>query len=182
MTPRRPGPNPAEGFRPAGVLRRFTRNAGARLAVIQVVIVVVAFTLAGYLAQVAIRRLEQDEIREHVQGEMASLKDEIVQKGLPHLPYTVTKRTRLWRGFEYRLIGPDGGLEAGRLPDAGPPGWTELGGVPSHHGEPAHRFLVLTQPLYDGSRLSVGQDLAIAAGQTTAVNRILLLCGVLGAV
>ncbi|MDB5456772.1 MAG: hypothetical protein JWP92_2357, partial [Caulobacter sp.] len=41
---------------------------------------------------------------------------------------------------------------------------------------------VLTQPLYDGSRLSVGQDLAIAAGQTTAVNRILLLCGVLGAV
>ncbi|WP_158272245.1 MULTISPECIES: sensor histidine kinase [unclassified Caulobacter] len=146
------------------------------------VIVVTAFLLAGYLTQVAIRRLEQGEIREHVQGEAASLRDEIRQKGIGHLPYTVAKRTRLWRGFEYRLVSRQGVLLAGRLPDPGVVGWTELDGVPSHHGEPDHRFLVLTETLFNGSRLSVGQDMAIAAGQTAAVNRILLLCGLLGTV
>lgn len=163
-------------------MNRLMRNAGARLAMIQMVIVVVAFVLAGYLTQLAIRRLEQEEIREHVHGEAASLRDEIRQKGIDHLPYTVSKRTRLWRGFEYRLVSREGRLLAGRLPDTGLLGWTELGGVPSHRGEPDHRFLVLTETLFNGSRLSVGQDLAIAAGQTAAVNRILLLCGLLGTV
>lgn len=161
---------------------RLLRNAGTRLAMIQMIIVVVAFVLAGYLTQVAIRQLEQGEIREHVHGEAASLRDEIRQKGIGHLPYTVAKRTRLWRGFEYRLVDRDGVLLAGRLPDTGALGWTELAGVPSHRGEPGHRFLVLTETLFNGSRLSVGQDLAIAAGQTAAVNRILLLCGLLGTV
>lgn len=165
-----------------GAVDRLTRNAGARLAVIQMIIVILAFLLAGYLTQVAIRRLEQGEIREHVQGEAASLRDEIRQKGIGHLPYTVSKRTRLWRGFEYRLVTREGILLAGRLPDTGVIGWTELGGVPSHHGQPDHRFLVLTETLFNGSRLSVGQDLAIAAGQAAAVNRILLLCGALGTV
>ena len=165
-----------------GAIDRLMRNAGTRLAVIQMIIVVVAFVLAGYLTQVAIRQLEQDEIREHVHGEAASLRDEIRQKGIDHLPYTVSKRTRLWRGFEYRLVSRQGVLLAGRLPDTGLIGWTELAGVPSHHGEPDHRFLVLTETLFNGSRLSVGQDLAIAAGQTAAVNRILLLCGLLGTV
>lgn len=163
-------------------MNRLTRNAGTRLAVIQMIIVVMAFLLAGYLTQVAIRRLEQDEIREHVHGEAASLRDEIRQKGIGHLPYTVSKRTRLWRGFEYRLVSRQGVLLAGRLPDTGVIGWTELGSVPSHRGEPNHRFLVLTETLFNGSRLSVGQDLAIAAGQAAAVNRILLLCGLLGTV
>jgi signal transduction histidine kinase len=166
----------------SGVVHRLIRNAGTRLAVIQMVIVVMAFVLAGYLTQVAIRQLEQDEIREHVHGEAASLRDEIRQKGIDHLPYTVSKRTRLWRGFEYRLVSREGMVLAGRLPDTGLVGWTELAGVPSHHGEPNHRFLVLTETLSNGWRLSVGQDLAIAAGQTAAVNRILLLCGLLGTV
>jgi signal transduction histidine kinase len=163
-----------------GAVDRLTRNAGTRLALIQMIIVVVAFLLAGYLTQVAIGRLEQDEIREHLQGEAASLRDEVRQKGIGHLPYTVSKRTRLWRGFEYRLVSGQGVLLAGRLPDTGVIGWSELEGVPSHHGEPNHRFLVLTESLFNGSRLSVGQDLAIAAGEAAAVNRILLLCGFLG--
>lgn len=175
----RPALPPVDGAR--ALSRLFTRNAGARLALIQVVIVVFAFSLAGYMAKVAIRDLEQDEIREHVQGEVASLRDEVVQKGLAHLPFTVAKRTRLWRGFEYRLEGADGRVQAGRLPAVGQMGWTELNDVPSRHGEPGHRFLVYSETLAEGARLSVGQDLAIAAGQTAAVGRILLICGVLGA-
>lgn len=163
-------------------LSRLSRNTGMRLALIQVVIVILAFALAGYLAQAAISRLDRDIMREHVKGEIASLRDEVVQKGRAHLPYTVAKRTRLWRGFDYRLVKADGTLEAGRLPPPSAMGWTELGGVPSRTDAGQHRFLVFTERLHDGSRLSVGQDLSIAAGQMRAVGQVLFLCGALGAV
>lgn len=162
-------------------LARLSRNTGMRLALIQVVIVILAFALAGYLAQAAISRLDRDIMREHVMGEIASLRDEVVQKGRPHLPYTVAKRTRLWRGFDYRLVRADGKLEAGRLPEPTAMGWTELSDVPSRTDASLHRFLVFTERLADGSRLSVGQDLSIAAGQMQAVNQVLFLCGALGA-
>jgi len=177
------GPLDSEGLAetPRG-LARLSRNTGMRLALIQVVIVILAFTLAGYLAQAAISRLDRDIMREHVRGEIASLRDEVIQKGRPHLPYTVAKRTRLWRGFDYRLVRADGTLEAGRLPEPSEMGWTELAGVPSRTDDASlHRFLVFTERLADGSRLSVGQDLSIAAGQMWAVNQVLFLCGALGA-
>ena len=175
-----PPHEPAEAATRHG-LARLGRNTGMRLALIQVVIVIVAFALAGYLAQAAISRLERAAMRDHVQGEMASLRDEVRQRGRPHLPYTVAKRTRLWRGFDYRLVAVNGSLEGGRLPPPEGLGWTELDGVPSRTDKSLHRFLVLTERLADGSRLSVGQDLALAAGQTRAVGRVLFLCGALGA-
>ncbi|WP_297510392.1 ATP-binding protein [uncultured Caulobacter sp.] len=161
-------------------LDRLSRNTGMRLAAIQIVIVILAFTLAGYLAQAAISRLDRDTMREHMLGEIASLRDEVVQKGRAHLPYTVAKRTRLWRGFDYRLATPDGRLEAGRLPPAAI-GWTEVSGVPARTGAERHRFLVYTERLADGSSLSVGRDLAESAKEMRAVNRALFLCGALGA-
>lgn len=163
-------------------LARLGRNTGMRLALIQVVIVILAFTLAGYLAQAAISRLDRAIMREHVMGEIASLRDEVKQKGRDHLPYTVAKRTRLWRGFDYRLVRADGALEAGRLPVPAAMGWSELDDVPSRTDASRRRFLVFTERLSDGSRLSVGQDLSIAAGQMKAVGQVLFLCGALGAV
>ena len=164
-----------------GGLTALSRSTGMRLALIQVVIVVMAFALAGYLAQAAIGRLERTVMREHVRGEIVSLRDEVVQKGRDHLPYTVAKRTRLWRGFDYRLTKADGTLEAGRLPPPSGMGWTEMDGVPSRTDASKHRFLVFTEQLADGSHLSVGQDLSIAAGQMQAVSHVLFLCGALGA-
>ena len=161
------------------LLRRSLRaRTAVRLALTQAVVVVVAFAVAGYLAHVSIGRLNEQATRDRVQGEASSLEDEFVQRGAAHLPHTVAKRSRQWRGFEYRLVGPDGQLKAGVLP-ASPAslGWST---VRAPVGKASERFLVLTQRLADGSILSTGEALASGDAQMAAVNKTLLACGALG--
>jgi hypothetical protein len=98
---------------------RLLSRAGVRLALVQTAIVVVAFALAGFLTQVSLDRISQASIRTHVVGEARSLDDEFAKKGARHLPLTVAKRSRLWRGFDYRLESPTGAPLAGRLPAIG---------------------------------------------------------------
>ncbi len=152
-------------------------KAGVRLAAVQVLAVVLAFALAGCIAQVSLQRISQRAMRDHVRGEAASLDDEFRQKGAAHLPYTVAKRSRLWRGFEYRLAASDGAVEAGRLPPAPvASGWGEVRGG---HGA---RYLTYSHAMPDGAELTVGQDLATEAGETNAITQTLLLCGLFGVV
>jgi len=166
----------------AGMLGRLGGRTGARLAVVQAILVTAAFALAGGVTAVSITLIGRHEVRERVLGEVASLNDEIAQHGAAHLPHTVAKRSRLWRGFEYRLSDPGGAFLAGGLsPAPEGMGWSTVseqaaqgaaGGV--------HHTLVFTERLADGSILSVGQNLSVEARQRAAVVRTLILCGALG--
>ncbi len=167
---------------PRVLCRRLASSTGVRLVLTQALIVVLAFAVAGYLAHLFIGRLNEQAARDRVHGEAASLEEEFLQRGAAHLPHTVAKRSRLWRGFEYRLVGPDGGVRAGTLPaTVGGPGWTKIR-VASGPGKEAGRMLVFTERLPDGSVLSTGEALAPGDAQMAAVNWTLLACGALGVV
>jgi signal transduction histidine kinase len=161
--------------RPAALSR-----TGVRLALFNAATVVAAFVFAGGFSLLSIQHLSRANIREHVRGEVVSLEEEFAQKGSQHLPHTVAKRTRLWRGFEYRLTDPHGAYLGGRLPGALAPGWGEarhivVGEIPRRRD-----FLIFTERLPDGTVLSVGQDLAIEHQQMAATALSLLLAGGLG--
>ena len=161
------------------MMRRLTSRAGVRLALVQAVVVIIAFLLAGCLAMFALEQISQASIRQHIAGEAASLDEEFIQKGAAHLPFTVAKRSRLWRGFDYRLVAPNGALLAGRLPAIDRTvGWNDMT-VPSPDGPPRH-YLAYTKIMPDGARLTVGEDLIVLAGEMDAITRSLLMCGGLG--
>lgn len=160
--------------------RRLAARTGARLAFIQAVIVVAAFAVAGYLTHVSIGQLNEQAARDRVRGEASSLEEEYTQRGAAHLPHTVAKRSRIFRGFSYRLVGADGRLNAGLLPPIpGALGWSRVKAAPGG-GAPAQRVLVFTERLPDGSTLSVGEGLASGDAQMAAMNRTLLACGAVG--
>lgn len=161
-------------------LRGLGARSGTRLALTQAVLVIVAFALAGGLTSVSITLIGRQAFRERVMGEVASLNDEVSQHGAGHLPHTVAKRSRLWRGFEYRLAGPDGAVLAGGLARASTGlGWSTVKERDGQQGS-TRRSLVYSERLENGSILSVGQDLAVEARQMAAITRTLLLCGALG--
>ncbi|HEY2660069.1 MAG TPA: HAMP domain-containing sensor histidine kinase [Caulobacteraceae bacterium] len=160
--------------------RRLASKTGVRLALTQAGIVVVAFAVAGFLTHVSIGQLNEQATRDRVRGEAASLEEEFVQRGAAHLPHTVAKRSHLWRGFEYRLVGPNGRPDAGLLLAApGGMGWAKIR-VADSGGKTSRRLLVFTERLPDGSVLSTGQALAAGDAQMVAVNQTLLACGALG--
>jgi signal transduction histidine kinase len=163
-----------------GLPRSGLPRTGVRLALLNAATVVAAFALAGGFSLVSIQHLSRANIRDHVRGEAVSMEDEFAQKGARHLPHTVAKRTRLWRGFEYRLTDPRGADLGGRLPGGMALGWAEarhtvVGDIPRRRD-----FLIFTERMPDGSVLSVGQDLSIEEQQMAATARSLLLAGGLG--
>ncbi len=168
---RRRGPARARAM--AAVGRLLTRT-GARLALIQSLVVVLAFAMAGYFSHVAIDRINQNQMRRAVLGEMVSMEVEFHEFGSAHLPKVVAKRSRLWRGFDYRWTSPDGSHGVGALPDAEPSGWSTI------HPSGADRYLVFSERMPDGSRISVGQNLASARGENSAVTAALVCSGLLG--
>ena len=163
--------------------RRPIAGAGARLALIQAVLLIAAFVLAGYLTQLSARGIFRHEMRARVVGEVSTLDDEIAQKGVARLSHTIAKRSKQARGFDYRLSGADGRPRAGDLlADGLKPGWTQLPGDRSGQAvRPAQGFLVYTKRLSDGSSLSVGQDLSGEAALSGALGWTLFCCGALGA-
>lgn len=157
-------------------LQRFAaglwRRSGVRQMVLQALVMLVAFGVAGAFAGASIERVTEAATRRQVLGEANSMLAEWRQHGGAHLPHTVNKRTRLWRGFEYSLVSADGRLIAGdpRIAYA-VAGWRE-----TPRGDPSG-ILSFTRRLPDGTWLSVGQDEAIERGQLGALNRTLWLCG-----
>lgn len=147
------------------------RRTGVRQMLLQTLVVAAAFVIAGFLAQASIARLSEAGIRRQVLGEAGSMVEEWRQHGAAHLPHTIRKRSRLWRGFEYGLARPDGRLVEGD-PDivAAAAGWREAtaGG---------RTILAYTQRLPDGSWLSVGQDESVQRRQAAAVASALWACG-----
>ena len=159
--------------------RRLWRRPGMRLALLQVVIVVLAFGAAGWVARSDIRDSNERTLRREIRGEMASLQDEVLRLGEPRLAGTIERRTRLWRGFEYSLISPSGEHAAGRLAPRDAAGWAEIGGRGSW-GQ-GQSFLALTQQTSGGEWLTVGKDLADVRREMLVVTGRLAAAAVLGA-
>ncbi|MBS0333942.1 MAG: HAMP domain-containing histidine kinase [Proteobacteria bacterium] len=160
---------------PPGRLRRAWRRTGARVLTLQAAALVLAFVVAGALASISIRQIDEQAYRADVLGEVGSLDDEARHKGVDHLPFTVAKRSRLWHGFEYGLSGPGGVYLAGdpalaRLSHAG---WSRRA---------ASKGLVLayTEPLAGDGRLTVGRDLSAMQRQMRELAALLALCGAAG--
>jgi len=160
--------------------RNLWRHTGVRLAILQVVIVVVAFGFAGLVARADIQAATERTLRREIQGEMGAMRDEVLRHGEPRLAATVQRRTLLWRGFEYGLLGPGGELRGGRLADArGREGWSVLAGRGAW-GQP-RRFLALTERTPGGGWLSVGKDLADVSREMRLLTWRLATAGLVGA-
>lgn len=155
----------------------FLRRIAVRLALLQAAILVGILVCVAYFGHLAQETVARNVIESRVQGEVASLKEEIVAKGSDHLQHTVEKRTRLWRGFEYRLSAPDGSYLAGVLPLAEVTnGWSVL---LEQKGREARQIVTYSERLADGRLLSVGQDLSAEERQTAILTNILLWSGAL---
>ena len=147
----------------------------------QAVVVLFSFLLAGVVTQVVTDRLQNAASRERVVGEVRSLEDEVRQKGVEHLPHTIEKRSNLWRGLAYRMESPTGALLAGDLGAQPSEGWRPQPGTPAavHQARP---YLVFTERLPSGAKLSVGQDLSAQVKAAGALTATLFFCGGLGVV
>ncbi|HLZ82570.1 MAG TPA: HAMP domain-containing sensor histidine kinase [Caulobacteraceae bacterium] len=168
----------------AGAARRrvqgLWRRTGVRLAAVQMLVVLTAFGTADLMARAEIRSANEATLRHEITGEMASLQDEITRLGASRLPGTVDRRTRLWRGFDYGLDGPDGERLAGRLsPPRGRSGWSQVN-QPMASGQ-VRTFLVLSQRTPQGGWLFVGKDLAGERRAMLLVTWRLLAAGACGA-
>ncbi len=175
-------PRSAPAPQPLAGLGRSLSRVGARPALLQALAIVLAFALSGVLTHAFSDRSETRAVREQVTGEMKSVEDEFAfHGGGAYLPSTLTKRTRLWRGFSYRLVGPDGRMRAGALPDVGrPQAWSRLSGTPSAKDLRRRPYLVYTRRLPDGSQVSVGQDVSAGMLRGEAWLRADLLGGAAG--
>ena len=168
-------------FASGASLRRRLARAGARPALLQALIITLAFMLAGALTHAFSDRLQAQAMREHVLGEVRSIDDEYARHGSARLAKTLNKRTRLWRGFSYRLIGPDGRLTAGNLPDTGvPDGWSHISGKPGALDPRRRPFLIFAKRLPDRSTVWVGQDLTSEVLEADALLRAHLFSGAVG--
>ena len=146
---------PASQVRLHGLRRKLWRRPGARLAAIQVVVVILAFVGAGLVARADIQASSERTIRQEIRGEMSSLQDEIQRHGEMRLSSTIMRRTRLWRGFEYELISPEHGALSGRLDGPGRTnGWSIIAGRGDWGRD--RKFLTLTQPTPSARQAATG--------------------------
>jgi signal transduction histidine kinase len=161
--------------------RRIWRRTGVRLAVVQVLVVLASFGVAGVMTRADIHQSNQRTLQREIGGEMASLQDEIVRMGEPRLPATVERRTRLWRGFEYGLVTPDGQRLGGRLMSPRERlGWSRVRGRGAWGANLT--FLALTARTPSGAWLSVGKNLAEVEHETLMVTWRLIAASACGVV
>ena len=174
----------SEGPRPPtrafGSSQQIWRRPGIRLAVLQVVVILAAFVVAGQVARSEIQALSERTFRREILGEMSSLQDEILRQGESRLPKTIERRTRLWRGFEYDLVSSRGEVLGGRLgTPVGQLGWQIVTGRGAW-GQ-GKTFLAYAQTTPSGAWLSVGKNLEDVQREMRLVTWRLIGAGLIGA-
>jgi len=162
---------------------RFLASTGVRLAVVQVLLLITVFAVAGSLTKVSVKLIYRHELDRRLEGEANGLIGLYDARGLAYLAKAVADAERRPGGFEYRLTGPDGRPLSGDLPATGAaPGITYLDwddvAVP---GRPFEDLMVYTQRLPDGSTLTVGQNLSEESKLRHTLGRTLFWCGAIGA-
>jgi signal transduction histidine kinase len=158
-------------------------STGVRLAVIQTVVLIVVFTIAGSMINISVKLIYRDELHTRVKGEVAALSAVDREKGPAAMAKLVAQNLRRPGGLEYRIEAPDGSSLGGDLPRTGAGmGWTYLDWDDEVvRGRPFQDLLVFTQRLPDGAVLTVGQDLSEESRLRHALKRVLFWCGAAGA-
>jgi signal transduction histidine kinase len=154
-------------------------STAARLSLLYAGLLVASFLVAGSLTFLATRSAAQDELRERILLEVEALTREANVEGRDAAIAAIAARAERPGAVEYWLIDADGHRLAGDLPaPTVDDGWSSVriaDGQPGSEGR-AH-LLVLTRRLSDGSRLSVGDDLARVEAVRDAVLRTLAWVG-----
>jgi signal transduction histidine kinase len=163
---------------------RFIASTGVRLAVVQTVLLVVAFAIAGWLTTFTVTYLYRLDVKARILGQAATMAATFqARHAIGEVAAAVTRSEYRPGGLEYRLEGPDRRYLAGDLPPTGAQlGWTYLDWddavVP---GRPYQDLLVYTAQLPDRSVLTVGQDLSDESKLRHALKGTLFWCGAAGA-
>ena len=162
---------------------RFYVSSGVRLALLQTLLLVVAFLIAGSLTRVSVKVIYRNDVRTHIAGEVAGLTSLMRTSGPAAVAEAVNRSSRRPGGLEYRFERADGAALAGDLPPTGArPGWTYLDWDDAVvRGRPFQDLLVYTQRLPDGSVLTVGQDLSQGSKISKVLKKTMFWCALAGA-
>ena len=162
---------------------RLFASTGVRLAVIQAVLLITVFAVAGSLTKISVKLIYRHELETRILGEVSALGAIDRQKGLDGVVKLVAQNARRPGGLDYRLVDKKGRALAGDLPATGAgSGWTYLDwDDKAEPGRPFEDILIYTQPLPDGAVLTVGQDLAEESKLRHALKHTLFWCGAIGA-
>ena len=163
--------------------RRFYISTGVRLALLQTLLLVVAFLIAGSLTRFSVKLIYRDDVKTHIAGEVTALTSLMRTSGSGAVVKAVTQNGRRPGGLQYRLARADGTALAGDLPQTGAgPGWTYLDwGDAVVPGRPYQDLLVYTARLSDGSVLTVAQDLSQGSRLSKALKKTMFWCALVGA-
>jgi signal transduction histidine kinase len=163
--------------------RRFYISTGVRLALLQTLLLVVAFLIAGSLTRVSVKLIYRNDVKTHIAGEVTALTGLMRTSGQAAVVKAVNQNGRHPGGLTYRFERGDGTALAGDLPPTGAGvGWTYLDWddavVP---GRPYQDLLVYTARLPDGSVLTVGQDLSQGSRISKVLKKTMFWCALVGA-
>ncbi len=162
---------------------RFLSSNGVRLAFIQAVLLITVFAVATSMTKVSVKSIYRHELQTRILGVVATLSALDRDKGAAAAARAVAQEERQPGGLEYRLEDRQGRALSGDLPATGArPGWTYLDWDDQVvRGRPYQDLLVYTQPLADGSILTVGRDLSDESKLRHALARTLFWWGAVGA-
>ena len=139
---------------------RLLRATSFRLAVLQTLLFLAAFALAGLIALLVVRRDEAQAVDAELTQQMADLQTVYAQAGVTALTATIEARQRDPSIWEFRAEDRAGRRLAGDLPALGFSGRSTRrlveGDTP---GEPPELVRSLTRTFGDGLRMTVGEDL-----------------------
>ena len=163
---------------------RFFASPGVRLAILQTVLLICAFWVAGSLTRFSTKYIYRQQLEARLQSEAATLASLHQSRGIGDVASAIESAERRPGGLEYRLTDAGGRLLAGDLPPTGAPlGMTFLDWDEAHvPGRPYQDLVVDNTRLPDGAILTVGQDLSDEHKLRLALRTTLFWCGAAGAV
>jgi signal transduction histidine kinase len=163
-------------------ISRLAASTGVRLAVLQAVLLIVLFSVAGSLTKFSVKVIYRREVQTRILGEAGALTALDRDKGLTAVAKAVAQSARRPDGLEYRLEASDGTALSNDLPRTGAGlGWAFLDWDDAHvPGRPYQDLMAYTQRLPDNATLTIAQDLSEESKIRHALKRVLFWCEVFG--
>lgn len=147
---------------------RILKTANFKLAVLYAVVFGLSVALLGVIVFLSVRASLQEQIRTHIQTEMAQLLIDYEDDGLDELRHDIHERieSRPADRFRYSVVSPKGKIIFDKMPFIPTEeGWHV---VPVKDGR-SPKALLYVMPLKDGYWLAVGADLARTHAAENAV-------------
>jgi signal transduction histidine kinase len=157
----------------------FLQSTSVRLSIVYSGLIVTAFVIVGVLTWFAARNSAEAELRQDMALEVAAIRTEFETEGLDAALAAINARAEHPGAFSYWVADRRGAGLAGGFPELdGPNGWrhiTRSGNDLSP--ERQEEMLILTETLPDGTRLSVGDNIARARAVQNAMLETLAAIG-----